>query len=166
MDVGFSLGSNRGNRLARLREAKRRILDTPDVALVAQSPLYETEPVGVAPEHAHLQFFNAVLIVESERGPAEWLDLLREIEYAMGRRRGDDRNAPRPIDVDIIYAGTECIDRGGLVVPHPRWAQRRFVVQPLADVRPDLVLPGAGKPVRAILGELTGEHVTEILRDW
>lgn len=166
MEVGFSLGSNRGDRLAHLREAKRRILEISGVTFLAQSPIYETEPVGVAPEYAHLAFLNAVLIVESERGPTEWLDVLREIEYAMGRRRGDDRNAPRPIDVDIIYAGTKCIDRGGLMVPHPRWAQRRFVVQPLADVRPDLILPGAGKPVRAMLGELIGESVTELMREW
>lgn len=166
MEVGFSLGSNRGDLVANMREAKRRILDAPDVTFVAQSPLYETEPVGVSPEYADLKFMNAVLVVESKRTAAEWLEVLHRIEDDMGRRRTDDRNAPRPIDVDILYAGEECIDRGDLVVPHPRWAQRRFVVQPLADVRPDLVLPGAGKRVREILAGLQGEAVTEFAREW
>jgi len=166
MEVGFSLGSNRGDLVANMREAKRRILHAPVVTFVAQSPLYETEPVGVAPEYADLKFMNAVLVVESERIPAEWLKVLHQIENDMGRRRTEDRNAPRPIDVDILYAGEECMDRGDLVVPHPRWAQRRFVVQPLADVRPDLVLPGAGKRVVDILAELEGETVTEYGREW
>lgn len=166
MEIGFSLGSNRGDLVANMREAKRRILDYSDVAFVAQSPLYETEPVGVAPEYAHLNFMNAVLLVESERAPNDWLERLHDIEYGMGRQRTDDRNAPRPIDVDILYAGAECIDSGGLVVPHPRWAERRFVVQPLADVRPDLILPGAGKTVREILAALEGETVTEFARAW
>ncbi len=166
MEIGFSLGSNRGDLVAHMKEAKRRILAYPDTDYVGQSPLYETEPVGVAPEYADLKFMNAVLVVNSRCSPAEWLDRLHALEYEMGRRRTEDRNAPRTIDVDILYAGTECIDSGGLVVPHPRWAQRRFVVQPLADVRPDLVLPGAGKTVREVLAGLEGEVVTECAREW
>ena len=166
MEVGFSLGSNHGDLVANMRDAKRRILDSPNVVFVAQSPLYETEPVGVAPEHAHLKFMNAVLVVDSAQSPEALLGRLHQFESDMGRRRVGDRNAPRPIDVDILYAGAEYIDSGGLIVPHPRWAQRRFVVQPLADVRPDLVLPGAGKTVKEILAELEGEAVREFTRDW
>ena len=166
MEAGFSLGSNRGDLANNMREAKRRILDLPDVRFVAQSPLYETEPVGVAPEYAHLTFMNAVLLVDSQRNADEWLEALHGIEAEMGRRRGDDRNAPRLIDVDILYTGDACIDRGDLVVPHPRWAERRFVVQPLADVRPDLVLPGTGKRVRDILASLVGESVTRLTTEW
>lgn len=160
MEIGFSLGTNQGDVVTQMREAKRRILEFPETQFAAQSPLYETEPVGVAPEFAHLKFLNAVLVVESPCPPSEWLERLRGIEMAMGRQRGADRNAPRPIDIDILYAGAEYIDRGGLVVPHPRWAQRRFVVQPLYDVRPDLILPGAGLSVRDILAQLQGEEVT------
>lgn len=166
MEAGFSLGSNRGDLANNMREAKRRILDLPDVRFVAQSPLYETEPVGVALEYAHLTFMNAVLLVDSQRNADQWLEALHEIEAGMGRRRGDDRNAPRLIDVDILYTGDACIDRGDLVVPHPRWAERRFVVQPLADVRPDLILPGTGKRVRDILASLVGESVTRLTTEW
>lgn len=69
-------------------------------------------------------------------------------------------------DVDILYTGDACIDRGDLVVPHPRWAERRFVVHPLADVRPDLILPGTGKRVRDILASLVGESVTRLKTEW
>lgn len=166
MEIGLSLGSNLGDRVAHMREARDRMASRPDVRLLAQSPLYETEPVGVSDAYRDLKFLNAVLIVESARSPSEWLSFLHELEYDMGRERQGDRNAPRPIDVDILYAGDQCIDGGGLVVPHPRWAQRRFVVQPLADVRPDLILPGAGRSVRDILSRLVGEDVTLFASDW
>ncbi len=166
MEIGFSLGSNMGDVVAHMRAAKERVLSYPEVTWIAQSPLYETDPVGVAPEYADLVFLNSVLVVESPDPAEVWLDRLHEIEHAMGRRRTDDRNAPRPMDIDILYVGEACIDSGGLVVPHPRWAQRRFVVQPLADVRPDLILPGAGQTVQAILAGLSGEAVRRTDYSW
>jgi len=166
MEVGFSFGSNQGDRIHNLREAKRRITGLPGVTWRAQSPLYETEPVGVLPEYADIRFINSVLVVDGPYSPAEWLVHLRRIETELGRIRDVDRNAPRLIDVDILYIGDACIDRGGLTVPHPRWAKRRFVVQPLADVRPDLVLPGAGQSVREILATLVGEEVVALPDAW
>ncbi len=166
MEVGLSLGSNQGDRLAHMKAARDRILSASDVRFVAQSPLYETEPVGVRDEFRDLKFLNAVLVMESARLPERWLANLRELEYDMGRLRGADRNAPRPIDVDILYIDDQCIDSGGLVVPHPRWAERCFVVQPLADVRPDLVLPGMGRSVRQVLGDLGKQGVVLFARDW
>jgi 2-amino-4-hydroxy-6-hydroxymethyldihydropteridine diphosphokinase len=154
MEFGFSLGSNLGDRLAHLREARCRLLETPGARLAAQSPVYETEPVGVKPAYQHLRFLNAVLILESDGAAADWLAAIGRIEAEMGRVRGGDRYAPRTIDIDLLYAGQECIDTGGLIVPHPRWSGRRFVVQPLADVRPDLRLPGAGGSVREVLEQL------------
>lgn len=74
----------------------------------------------------------------------------------MGRVRTGDRNAPRIIDIDILYAGDFIVHEPGLVLPHPRWAEREFVVQPLADVRPDLVLPGTGSKVREVLEAVKG----------
>lgn len=166
MEIGFSLGSNLGDRIAHLRTAKRHLLDVPGTRWLAQSRLFETEPVGVQPAYADLKFINAVLIVDTPHTAEYWLSKLHAIEHAMGRQRGADRNAPRAIDVDILFAGTDCIDSGGLVVPHPRWAQRRFVVAPLAEVRPDLILPGAGQTVAAILADLQGEAVTPLAEEW
>ena len=154
MDVGLSLGSNLGDRLATLREARRQIGALPDVREIACSPVYETEPVGVRPEYHALAYLNVVIILDSTGSVDALSDALHAIEAAMGRVREDDRFAPRPIDIDILYAGEVFSDRDDLTLPHPRWAERRFVVQPLADVRPDLVLPGTVHRVRDILAAL------------
>jgi 2-amino-4-hydroxy-6-hydroxymethyldihydropteridine diphosphokinase len=167
MEFGLSLGSNLGDRATNLIEAKRRILSLPGVKGVAQSPLYETEPVGVKPEYKDLQFLNSVLVVESTKPVGEFHQLLAGVERDIGRQRTVDKYAPRTVDIDLIYAGDETIDRAGLKIPHPLWAKRRFVVHPLADVRPDLVLPGSAKPVHEILAALpAGEGVKVFQKEW
>ena len=155
MEIGFSLGSNLYNRKRLLMQAKNLLLSAPRTSFVDQSPIYETTPVDVKPEYQDMAYLNSVLIVESELPLDSWLSYIGKIETNLGRERNEtDRNAPRTIDVDIIYADGQIIDGGGLEVPHPRWAQRRFVVQPLCDVRPELVLPEASKPVSEILRSL------------
>ncbi len=167
MEIGFSFGANLGDRLANLSEAKRRILACPDTTPTGQSPVYETAPVDVRPEYRDLSYYNAVLIVDSPCPAATWLDRLARIESDMGRVRHEDRNAPRTIDIDILYADEAYIESGTLTVPHPRWAQRRFVVQPLADVRPDLVLPGCGQTVAEVLRTLPGvEGIRSVTDTW
>lgn len=167
VEIGFSLGSNLGNRLRNLAAARNRLLAYPEARLLAQSAVYETEPVGVRPEYTHLRFLNAVLIINSGLPVEPWLVRLGEVEQALSRVRTADRYAPRTIDIDILYAGNSCIDSGGLVVPHPRWAQRRFVVAPLAEVRPGLILPGAGRTVQSVLASLPpGEACTRLASDW
>lgn len=153
-ESAFSLGSNLGDRLGFLREARRRMEALPGVRGLAHSPVYETEPVGVKPEHRHLAYLNAVVMVESDRRAEDWRPCMAAIEAALGRVRGEDRYAPREIDVDLIYHGADVLDGGGLIVPHPRWAARLFVVRPLADLRPDLVLPGATHPLRDLCADL------------
>lgn len=166
-EAGLSLGTNLGDRLAALTEAKRLIAGLPGAQILAQSPVYETEPVGVKPAYQHLQFLNSILIVETPLGVHELAARLRGIENEMGRRRQLDRFAPRPMDIDIVYYGTERIESGGLKIPHPRWAERRFVVQPLADVRPDLRLPGTPLPVAEVLSALPAKEAVSLLtRDW
>lgn len=155
MEIGFSLGSNLYNRKRLLMQAKNLLLSAPRTSFVDQSPIYETTPVDVKPEYQEMAYLNSILLVESELPLDSWRSYIGKIETMLGRERNeDDRNAPRPIDIDIIYAGDQIVDDGGLVVPHPRWAQRRFVVQPLSDVRPEMVLPETQKPVRDILAVL------------
>ena len=167
MEAGLSLGTNLGDRLAALTEAKTRIAALPGVQVLAQSPVYETEPVGVKPEYQHLHFLNSILIIETPQTVHEMAKQLRAIEDDMGRRRQLDRFAPRPMDIDIIYFGTGRIESGGLKIPHPRWAERRFVVQPLADVRPDLRLPGSSLTVAETLAALPAREAVSLLtRDW
>ena len=167
MEIAFSLGSNLGDRLALMQAARDAIAARAVPGSARQSSMYETEPVGVKPEYASLAFLNAVLVVETEETAATWLRTLAEIEQTLGRVRTEDRYAPRTIDIDILYAGTHCIGSGGLVVPHPRWTERRFVLEPLAEVRPDLVLPGQHRTVREILDRLPpGASLQRVAAEW
>ena len=154
VQTGFSLGSNIGGRLRLLRQAKTLLLMDSKVRFVDQSSAYETEPVDVKEKYSELKFINAVLIVESPYTPEEWLLKIKKIESTLHRVRTDDRNAPRTIDVDILFVGDEIVDTDLLQIPHPRWAERRFVVEPLAEVRGDFVMPNSTCPVREILEQM------------
>ena len=154
MEVGISAGSNLGDRLAALTEALRCVAAIPGVRIAAVSSVYETEPVDVPDRFQDRPFLNAAAALECELTPARLAAALHGIEKRMGRVRGPERNAPRPIDLDIIYAGRRRIAARALRVPHPRWAERRFVVAPLAEIRPELIVPGQKRPVREILESL------------
>jgi 2-amino-4-hydroxy-6-hydroxymethyldihydropteridine diphosphokinase len=167
MEFGLSLGSNLGDRATNLVEARRRIIAIPGVRIIAQSPLYETEPVGVKPEYQDIQFLNAILIIESTKQPSELHLLLTNVERDIGRQRTTDKYAPRTVDIDLVYAGDETIDRAGLKIPHPLWSRRRFVLKPLADVRPELLLPGSDKTVAHLLEAMPkGEAVKVFQKEW
>ena len=167
METGFSLGSNLGDRLTHLVAARRRICALPGVQELAVSPIYETDPVGVAPEYRHLAFLNAVLIVQAGLAPLDWRCATAQIEADLGRMRTADKFAPRTIDIDILYVGNQSFDAGGLIIPHPCWKTRRFVLQPLADVRPALVLPGSSESVVQALAKLPpGEAVRRYAAAW
>jgi 2-amino-4-hydroxy-6-hydroxymethyldihydropteridine diphosphokinase len=154
METGFSLGSNIGGRLRLLCQAKTLLLMDPQVKFVDQSSVYETEPVGVKDEYSQMKFLNAVLVLESPYTAAEWLPKIKRVEEVLKRERTEDRNAPRTIDVDILFSGDQVVDSDLLQVPHPRWAERLFVVKPLADVCPGLVLPGTKSDVQNILEQM------------
>ncbi len=154
MEIGFSLGSNLYNRKRLLMQAKNLLLSAPRTNFVDQSPIYETTAVDVKPEYQNMAYLNSIVIVESGLPLESWLSYIGKIEHNLGRERTEDRNAPRPIDIDMIYADGLTVDSDGLEVPHPRWAERRFVVQPLSDVRPELVLPQAHQSVSEVLGSL------------
>ena len=167
MEIGLSFGSNQDDRLRNLRAGRARVAALPGVRVVAASPVYETEPVDVAEEFRSQSFLNAILVVECDGALPPFSRAIHTIEDALGRVRGADRNAPRLIDIDIIYAGAEHHDETALRVPHPRWKERRFVVQPLADVRPDAVLPGESRSVGAVLSGLPARpRATLYCRDW
>lgn len=158
MEIGFSLGSNLYNRKRLLMQAKNLLLSAPRTTFIDQSPIYETTPVDVNPEYEEMAYLNSVVIVESGLPLESWLSYIGKIENNLGRERTEDRNAPRPIDIDMIYADGQVVESDGLEVPHPRWAERRFVVQPLSDVRPKMVLPEAHKSVSEILTQLPADE--------
>jgi 2-amino-4-hydroxy-6-hydroxymethyldihydropteridine diphosphokinase len=166
MRAAVALGSNLGNRLDNLRAARKAILDAPNVkAPIFSSAIYETEPVGC--EAGAGKFLNAVVEFEFKGDPAILIGQLIGIEEALGRKRNHSKNVSRTIDLDLLYCGDERIDNERLQLPHPRIQLRKFVLKPLADVRPDLVLPGQRKTVRELLAELgkPGETV-RVAEDW
>ena len=161
--VGIALGSNEGDRLANLVEARARITMLPQASKGSSSvclsaPLFETDPVDCTPGAG--RFLNTVIEIACDVpvSPVELLAELRGIENSLGRPTRHPRNAPRTIDLDILYVGDTRTDLPELTVPHPRLAQRRFVLAPLAAIRPDLVLLGETRTVSEILRELAPEQ--------
>jgi 2-amino-4-hydroxy-6-hydroxymethyldihydropteridine diphosphokinase len=153
MRTGVALGSNLGDRLANLRTTRKAILQLPGVTPpVLASAIYETEPIDCEP--GARKFLNAVLEFDYEGDPLELLKRLGELEQALGRLSDRQRNVSRKIDIDLLYFGATKIDKKELQLPHPRMHLRRFVLQPLADIRPDLVLPNQTKTVRKLLAQL------------
>jgi 2-amino-4-hydroxy-6-hydroxymethyldihydropteridine diphosphokinase len=144
--VFVGLGSNLGDREANLLRALNRL--SPAFGLVSYSAFRETEPVGVTDQP---NFYNAVAELQTDLGPREVLEGLLAIERDLGRdRRTEQRWGPRIIDLDLLLYGDEEIDEPGLTVPHPRLGERRFVLEPLVELEPDLELPD-GRRVRDLL---------------
>ena len=143
----IALGSNLGDRERHLRAALEALRALGGVSELVASRVYETDPVGPGDQRPYL---NAVARVRTDLPPRALLDRLLAIERSEGRERGPLRNAPRTLDLDLLLYGEREIDEPGLVVPHPRIAQRPFVLEPLCDLAPDLVFPGAAAPVSAL----------------
>lgn len=136
----LSLGSNKGDRLALLQAAVDALADTPDFAVLAVSPVYETDPVG-GPEQP--DFLNIVVLGEGPQSPRTLLERALAVEDAFDRVR-EVRWGPRTIDVDVVAVGDLTVAEPDLAVPHPRARERAFVLVPWADVDPSAELPGVG----------------------
>ena len=153
MRTVIALGSNVGNRLEALRLARRAVLKIPGASgPLLCSSLYETDPVGTEADAG--PFLNAVLELDFEGHPAALLDALQAIEADMGRPSKRPRNAPRTIDLDILYVGNLTLSTPDIVIPHPRLHLRRFVLVPLGEIRSDLRLPGQQNTIGELLSQL------------
>ncbi len=150
--AALGLGSNAGDSRETLQSAVELLLDSPELRVVAVSPVYETAPVGGPPQQRN--FLNAVLVVDTTLSPALLLERAHAVEGAFGRER-DQRWGPRTLDVDVLAVGDRVLDGGdngrGVVVPHPRAHERAFVLVPWSDVDAGFVLPGHGR-----VGDLAG----------
>ena len=143
------LGSNLGDREATLREAVRLLGELDGVEVRAVSSFRETDPVGKLDQP---RFVNGAAALETSLQARELLDRLLEVERALGRDRSvEERWGPRTIDLDLLLYGEETIDVPGLQVPHPRLAERAFVLEPLLELAPELRLPD-GRPLRDLYG--------------
>lgn len=118
------------------------------------SRLYETSPVGTSADAP--SFLNAVIEVEYEGAASTLLEGLQAVESALGRPSKRPRNASRTIDLDLLYLGNLVLTNEEVIIPHPRLHQRRFVLAPLADLRPELVLPGREESIAQLLAKLPG----------
>ena len=164
MRTGLALGSNLGDRLGNLRAARKAILALPNVKPpVLSSAIYETQPVGCEPGAE--KFLNSVVELDYKGDPARLLEQLIGIEEALGRKADHPKNISRAIDIDLLYCGDCSIENERLQLPHPRMHLRKFVLQPLADVRPDLILPNQKKTVRKLLEQLEEYGEVTRLRD-
>ena len=165
MRAGVALGSNLGDRLANFRNAHKEISAMSRVLPPLRcSAIYETEPVNC--EEGAAKFFNAV-IEFGYSGEAEELRRgLAGIERILGRPATHERNVSRPIDLDLLYVGEQIIETAELHLPHPRIVDREFVLRPLADIRPDLVLPKQSDTVSALLARLPATGVVRQDLEW
>ena len=144
----IGLGSNLGDREATLQHALRLLGER--VEIVAVSSFRETEPWGYVDQPP---FLNAAAAVETELSPRGLLDALLEVESALGRTRDGLRYGPRTIDLDLLLYEDDVVSEPGLTVPHPWLHERRFALEPLAELEPELSVPGHGT-VSELLGQL------------
>ena len=143
------LGANLGAREETLRRAAELLGEADGVDVLAVSQLRETEPVGVVDQPP---FLNGAVAIETARAPRDLLELLLEIERTLGRVR-EERWGPRTIDLDLLVYGDEVVEEPGLRVPHPHLHERRFALEPLVELAPELDVPGCGE-VSSLLAAL------------
>lgn len=156
MVFGIALGSNLGDRAANLRRGVDLLRErVPGMHVAGAGRVYETEPVDCAP--GTQAFLNTVLEVVADLAPQQLHGHLKAVEQLLGRPEQRERNAPRTLDLDLLYADDVVTTDPELILPHPRLHLRRFVLQPLADIRPDLRLPGLGTDIATLLQGLPDE---------
>lgn len=166
MRAGIAFGSNIADRLRHLTMARTMIAELVDLRLpMLASAVYETAPVDCEPGAEN--FLNAVLEIGWNGDAPALLRALRKIETELGRSPDHARNSSRTIDLDLLYFGELALTGEGLKVPHPRMQERRFVLEPLAEIRDDLVLPGQTRTVAELLKELVDTSaVTRAEAQW
>lgn len=155
--VVIALGSNLGERLSTLQGAVDAIADTPDVWVTGVSPVYETAPVDCPPGSD--DFLNAVVLADTTLAANRLMDRALAIEDAYDRERSEVPNSPRTLDVDLIVVGDRRSNTESLVLPHPRAAERAFVLKPWFDLEPDAELPDAG-PIADLLATIGVDSIT------
>lgn len=151
MRVHLGLGSNLGDREANLRNALDALAEHPRIAVRRESSVYETEPLGPAGQGRYL---NMAAEIETDLEPLELLKVAKTIETGLGREPAE-RWGPRLIDIDIVLWGGLRLDTSALAVPHPEFRNRRFVLEPLAEIAPHAVDPVTGKTVARLMLEIT-----------
>jgi 2-amino-4-hydroxy-6-hydroxymethyldihydropteridine diphosphokinase len=151
----LGLGSNQGDRLANLRAA-RAALERHGIEVMGSSSAYETEPQGEVTDQP--DFLNACLRIRTALDPEQLLDVCKAVERELGRGPAGPRHGPRPIDIDVLLLGGVEVESDRLTLPHPELRNRRFVIEPLLELDPELRLPD-GTPLRERLAAVADQRV-------
>jgi 2-amino-4-hydroxy-6-hydroxymethyldihydropteridine diphosphokinase len=154
----ISLGSNIGNRYDYLSKVIEYLTKHPKIQLVNTSSVYETDPVGYEDQDL---FLNMVIEIQTEWSPLELLDFCLKVELELGRKR-EIVWGPRTIDLDILLYNQENIKSEKLIIPHPRMLERNFVMIPLSEIKPDIIIPNIEKPLDAWIKELANKEGVRI----
>lgn len=160
----LGLGSNLGARTAHLQRAVDRLMEAPAVREVAVSPVYESEAHTPVDTERAPDYLNAVVRLTTSWTPLQLLEYAQMLEREAGRRRSEERRwAPRTLDVDVLLIGGLTCRTSRLTVPHPRMGERRFVLQPLVDLDPDLSVPAPyDAPAKVLLGRCSDWHALRL----
>lgn len=150
----IGVGSNVGDRLHYIGEARKLLVQQSHIRLLRESSIYETKPVG---DPSQGKYLNAVWEVETELTPRGLLEVLQKIEKRLGRT-GKGKQAARTIDLDIILKGNQMVNEPDLVVPHPRFQDRWFVLKPISELYPDLVHPILKEHVTSLLSKVESQR--------
>lgn len=158
--VYLSLGSNDEDAIGKILDAIERIMSLGGVTPAGLGSFYESEPQGVKDQP---WFVNTAMAARLELAPEKLLARLKEIEHDMGREPGE-RWGPRVIDIDIVFYDDRVMDSPALTIPHPRAAERRFILQPIVDINPRMIHPALGKTVSELLAALpeTGQALRRL----
>ena len=151
MDVYLGLGSNLASPLRQLQHCVDMLRNEPGLDLIAVSPFYGSTAVGPGEQP---DYVNGAAHIRTELSASDLLAVLQKIEQQQGRERGPERWLPRTLDLDILPYGNQTIDLPHLHIPHPRMGERNFVLLPLFDLAPDLILPD-GTPLRILVQQCT-----------
>jgi 2-amino-4-hydroxy-6-hydroxymethyldihydropteridine diphosphokinase len=164
--LGIAIGTNLGDRLANMQRGVALLIQRARPDSISAGALYETDPVDCVP--GTQAFYNSVIEIQTSCTPQELHAHLQAIEQAMGRAAVREKNSPRTLDLDLLYAGDFVSPDPVLTVPHPRLHLRRFVLQPLSDIRPTLILPGHQLTIAQYIVALKDEpaEVRLVMKDW
>ena len=156
--VFIGVGSNQDSRLYHISNAIHTLGDVKGVRVAQLAPVIETEPLGGMPQGLYL---NTVVEIETSLPPGELLQALKAIEHKEGRIQSAERWSPRPIDLDILLYDDKIIKQADLEVPHPRMHERRFVLEPIAQLAPNIMHPVLRESISTLLGNLPADPVKQ-----